>query len=183
MARIAKPHGLVGEVVVELWSDLTDRLHPGAEFSTPQGTTLRVETVRPHQHRWLVAFAGVVDREGADRLRGTELLAPPTEVEGALWVHELVGARMVDTSGRELGTVEAVEANPASDLLVLAGGALVPARFVVSHQPGVLVTVDVPEGLVEVAGEPAAPEPPSPEPPSPEPPSPEPPSPEPESGS
>jgi hypothetical protein len=45
--------------------------------------------------------------------------------------------------------VEAVEPNPASDLLVLAGGGLVPLRFVVAHEPGVSVTVDVPEGLLE----------------------------------
>ena len=44
--------------------------------------------------------------------------------------------------------VEAVEANPASDLLVLDGERLVPLRFVVAHAPGV-VTVDVPDGLFD----------------------------------
>ena len=45
----------------------------------------------------------------------------------------------------------AVEANPASDLLVLAGGGLVPLRFVVDHQAGVRVAVDVPDGLLDTA--------------------------------
>ena len=44
------------------------------------------------------------------------------------------------------GTVTAVEANPASDLLVVDGSHLVPVRFVVSHSPG-RVVVDVPEGI------------------------------------
>ena len=53
---------------------------------------------------------------------------------------------MRDRSGVELGTVEAVEANPASDLLVLDGERLVPLTFVVEHEPGVLIA-DPPDGL------------------------------------
>jgi hypothetical protein len=44
---------------------------------------------------------------------------------------------------------EVVEANPASDLLVLSGGALVPLCFVVDRQAGRL-TVEVPPGLLEL---------------------------------
>ena len=51
-------------------------------------------------------------------------------------------------AGRSLGHVTAVEANPASDLLVLEGGGLVPLRFVVDHGPD-RVVVDVPDGLLE----------------------------------
>ncbi len=58
---------------------------------------------------------------------------------------------MVDTEGAELGLVEGVEANPASDLLVLAGGPLIPLRFVVSTEPGVRVVVDIPDGLLDLA--------------------------------
>jgi 16S rRNA processing protein RimM len=65
----------------------------------------------------------------------------------ALWVHELVGSDVVDVEGRAHGRVAAVEANPASDLLVLEGGGLVPLRFVVSHGDG-RVVVDPPVGLL-----------------------------------
>jgi len=51
-----------------------------------------------------------------------------------------------DRDGARLGTVEAIEANPASDLLVLDGDRLIPLVFVVAHEPGT-VTVDVPDGL------------------------------------
>ena len=69
----------------------------------------------------------------------------------ALWVHELIGSVVEDQSGSELGMVESVEANPASDLLVLDSGALIPLRFVVSSVPGERVTVDVPDGLLDLA--------------------------------
>ena len=53
------------------------------------------------------------------------------------------------TLSTRLGRVEAVQANPAHDLLVLDSGALIPIVFVVDTQPGV-VTVDVPDGLLEL---------------------------------
>lgn len=87
----------------------------------------------PHQGRWIVAFAGVADRSGAEALRDTVLWAPPLDEPTTLWVHELVGAEVVGVEGRSHGRVEGVEANPASDLLVLDGGGLVPLCFVVSH--------------------------------------------------
>lgn len=145
---MVKAHGLTGEVVVELSTDRTERLDPGASVGTATGTLL-VESSRPHQGRYLVRFAGVRGREGAERLRGAVLRARAMHVEGALWVHELIGAEAMAPDGRRLGTVVAVEANPASDLLVLEGGGLVPLRFVTSLDPGRQVTVDVPADLLD----------------------------------
>jgi 16S rRNA processing protein RimM len=111
---------------------------------------LTVEAARPFGDRWIVQFEGIFDRTEAERLRGLELEAEPVEVPGKLWVHELVGAMVHDGAGVELGTVSAVEPNPASDLLVLDGGGLIPLRFVTEHDvaAGRLV-VDIPEGLLD----------------------------------
>jgi len=120
----------------------------GAVFVTDRGE-LRVEKVRPLGRRWLVAFAGVDSLEAAESLRDVVLRAHPLDDPSALWVHELVGADVVRAGdGRRLGTVAAVVANPASDLLELDDGGLVPLRLVVDHGPG-RVVVDVPEGLLE----------------------------------
>jgi 16S rRNA processing protein RimM len=148
VGRVARSHGLRGEVVVEPWSDLPERLAPGSVLQTDRGP-LTVVASRPHQGRMLVVFAGIEDRPAADGLRGRVLRAPAVDRPDTWWVHELVGAELFDTAGRRLGLVVAVEANPASDLLVLEGGALVPLRFVVDRVPGVRLTAEVPEGLVE----------------------------------
>jgi len=79
--------------------------------------------------------------------RGLVLRSAPLHKDGALWVDELVGAVVRDAAGTERGVVVAVEPNPASDLLVLDNGALVPSRFVVGELVDGVVTVDVPEGL------------------------------------
>lgn len=149
VGRVAKAHGLGGEVVVELWGEASLRLLPGSSLVTDDGRALEVVAARPHQGRHLVRFAGIADRTAADGLRGRLLLAEPVEDPGVLWVHQLVGAMVVTVEGRRLGRAVALEANPASDLLVLEGGGLVPLRFVTEVVPGERVTVDVPEGLVE----------------------------------
>jgi 16S rRNA processing protein RimM len=126
------------------------RFVAGAVLHTERGP-LEVVSGRPHQGRWLVTFAGVEDRNAAEGLRGLVLSASePLQEEGALWVHELVGAEVVDTAGRSYGAVEAVEANPASDLLVLSGERLVPLTFVVSSESG-RVVIDPPAGLLDEA--------------------------------
>jgi 16S rRNA processing protein RimM len=152
LGRVVRPHGLTGEVIVDLITQRTERLAPGNRLllETGQGRQeLEIERSRPHQHRFIVAFAGVTSREEADRLRQGLLLGEATQSEeGSLYVHELIGCELFETSGRAHGRVASVERNPASDLLVGEAGWLVPLCFVVSHENGRIV-VEVPEGLFE----------------------------------
>ena len=67
-------------------------------------------------------------------------------------MHELIGSHVIDADGVDRGTIVEVLANPASDLLELDTGALVPLRFVTSNEPGV-IHVDVPDGLFALYGE------------------------------
>ena len=147
VGKVLRPHGLRGQVVVRLTTDRTERLAAGAVLSSSAGD-LEVVRATPSGDRWIVSFAGVSDREGAEALRDVILKAEPIADPEALWVHELHGSQVLDVNGRHLGVVAAVEANPASDLLVLDGGGLVPLRFIVEHGPG-RVVVEVPAGLLE----------------------------------
>lgn len=152
---VGRPHGLRGEVVVQLVSTLPERLAPGSTVEC-RDTQLVVESARPMPGKeglrgshWLVHFVGVENRESAEKLTGASLRAEPVPGAEGLWVHELIGGTVVDVNGEGHGTVVAVQANPASDLLVLDGGALVPLRFVVTAEPG-RITVDVPDGLFDL---------------------------------
>lgn len=145
VGRIGRPHGLKGEVTVMLVTDRHERLDPGAALYAGE-RTLVVEKSRRQRAGWVVHFEGVVDVDGAEALRGSILTADPVDAGEDPWVHELIGCEVSDVSGRALGRVTAVEANPAHDLLVLEGGALIPMPFVVEYGPG-RVVVDPPEGL------------------------------------
>jgi 16S rRNA processing protein RimM len=144
---VVRPHGLRGEVVVDLVTDLVERVAPGARLHTAAGT-LGVIASRPHQGRFIVSFTGVSDRSGAEALVGTVLSAESVDDPDALWVHELIGSRVRDVDGTERGAVVSVLANPAHDQLVLDSGALVPTVFVVSCTDGVTV-IDPPAGLFD----------------------------------
>ena len=131
-----------------LSTDVEDRLKAGAVLHTDRGD-LRVERSAPHREGWVVAFEGVADRDAAEGLRGVVLRAEPVDDPDALWVHELIGSEVVDQTGTIVGVVREIEANPASDLLVLDNGALIPSVFIVSADGG-RVSVEVPEGLLDL---------------------------------
>jgi 16S rRNA processing protein RimM len=147
VGRVVRPHGLRGEVVVDLVTDRTDRVAPGTVLQSERGP-LTVLSSQPHQHRFIVAFDGVLDREGAQALVGTILQAEAVADPDAMWVHELIGSVVRETDGTERGRVVSVQANPAHDQLVLDSGAMVPSVFVVSCVDGVTL-IDPPEGLFE----------------------------------
>jgi len=147
VGRIAKPHGIRGDVIVELITNRTERVAPGMVLVVGD-RPLTIQASRPHQGRWIVTFEGVPDRSAADALRDLPLLAEPLDDPDEIWVHELVGASVFGVGGETYGTVESVEANPASDLLVLDGGGLIPLTFVVDRQSG-RVVVDIPDGLLD----------------------------------
>jgi len=169
VGRIVRAHGIRGEVVVEAVTNRPERFAAGSELTAapgnPQGRPHRFVILRSGPHggperagrvsrsRWIVAFEGVLDRTQAESLRGVVLLGEPLPGGDSdpdeLWVHELVGAEVFDPSGAVLGRVAAVEANPASDLLVLEEGALVPMVFVVGVAPG-RVVIDPPAGLLDL---------------------------------
>jgi 16S rRNA processing protein RimM len=150
VGRIGRAHGLRGDVVVTPVTNIPERFAAGSTLWV-DGRPYVIASSRPNQHRFVVRFDGVDDRDGADALRGKIVEAEPLgePPEGELWVHELIGSEVRDRAGRSVGRVVAVEANPAHDLLVLDGGALVPMVFVVSSESGVVV-IDPPVGLFDL---------------------------------
>jgi 16S rRNA processing protein RimM len=150
LGRVGRAHGLRGEVHVVAVTNRSERFAPGSRLFVGDHE-LVVESARASGSGWVVHFAGVDDREAAEALRGMIVHgdALGEAPEGELWVHEVIGAEVRDRAGARIGRVDAVQANPAHDLLVLDTGALVPMVFVVEHEPGVVV-VDLPDGLLDL---------------------------------
>ena len=152
VGRIGKPHGVRGDTYVTFTSDVSERHQPGSVLyvESPQGRRELVITAsRPEKDRFVVHFRGVDDRNEVERLTNKTLFATPIEDDDALWVHELVGSRVVDMSGAPVGTCIAVISNPAHEILELDDGSLVPIPFVVSCEDGV-TTIDPPAGLFDL---------------------------------
>lgn len=164
VGRVARAHGINGEVSVEVRTDAPDlRFAPGALLDTdpPRSEPLTVVRSRWHSGRLLVSFDGVLDRTAAESLRGTLLTvdstSSPETDDDEYWDHDLVGLDVVSVAGEVIGAVEDVVHPPGAALLVVrrpdGGEALVP--FVKDIVPtvdmaGHRLVVDPPEGLLEL---------------------------------
>ncbi len=147
IGKIVRPHGLKGELEVWLSTNRTERLTPGSVVHISSGQLI-VESSSSFKNRWLVRFKGITTRDQAEALKGVVIFAPKIEDESSLWVHDLIGSQVKDLSGSIIGIVKSVEANPASDLLVLEDDILIPLVFV-KDQREKMITVDLPAGLLD----------------------------------
>lgn len=100
-------------------------------------------------------FDGIDDRNAAERISKTDLYGEPIEDQSVMWVHELIGAQVVDVSGTSYGKCVSVVDNPAHSLLELESGALVPVVFITERSKD-RITIDPPEGLFELADDTAS---------------------------
>jgi 16S rRNA processing protein RimM len=170
VGHLNKAHGTKGELFAWPLTDHPDSVYaPGTLFRTgseessepdPDAPTLRLTDARPFKRGYLVSFAGVRDREGAEALQGryifqeTEALEPLAE--GELFYHQLLGMEVVTKDGQSVGKVrEVYELRPADLLEVLGpkGEVMIPflSHIVVEidAEAGRMV-IDPPEGMLDL---------------------------------
>lgn len=166
VGRVGRPHGLHGEVTVEVRTDDPDvRFASGSILVTEPAERgpLTVAAARWHSGRLLVAFEGCLDRDAAEALRGTLLqidsadLAPLGDPE-EYYDHDLIGLHVVTVAGDAVGTVADV-LHHGQDLLVVDGigarsGAEIMIPFVAALVPevnlvGGKLVIDPPPGLLD----------------------------------
>jgi len=123
VGRIAKAHGIRGEVAIDVLSDEPARFAPGARVFVGE-RALTVATSRAHHDRLLVRFDDVPDRSAAEALQGAELTIPADEAgalddEWSFYPHQLAGLTVTDEDGHTLGTMDRVDESPSADLWVV----------------------------------------------------------------
>ncbi len=155
VGRVLRPHGVRGEVVVEVLSDVPARFKKGSRVTgLREGApplSLTVAAGRVHKTGAVVLFEGYGDRDRAAELRGLDLEVPRAEVpkapRGTYYQFELIGCLCRD-QGEELGrVVEVVEDGGGVMLIVEGEGRRVPVPFVKE----ILRRVDVARGRIDLA--------------------------------
>ncbi|TDV39767.1 ribosome maturation factor RimM [Actinophytocola oryzae] len=166
VGRVAKAHGISGELAVDIHTDEPDeRFAPGAVLTARlRDRSVRpvtVSTVREHSGRLLIRFDEVPDRNAAELMRGAKLVVdaaelPPSDDPDAFYDHELEGLAVVLVDGSPVGTVGEIARSPGGELLVVrkedGTEALVPfVRAIVPEVDvkGGRVVIDPPEGLLD----------------------------------
>ncbi|MGW1596532.1 ribosome maturation factor RimM [Streptomyces sp. NPDC002343] len=127
VARIGRAHGIKGEVTVEVRTDEPElRLAPGAVLATDPASAgpLTIATGRVHSGRLLLRFEGVTDRNAAEALRNTLLIAEvdPEELpedEDEFYDHQLIDLDVVAEDGTEIGRITEISHLPSQDLFIV----------------------------------------------------------------
>ncbi|MGW1673474.1 ribosome maturation factor RimM [Streptomyces sp. NPDC002324] len=164
VARIGRAHGIKGEVTVEVRTDEPElRLGPGAVLLTDPASTgpLTIETGRVHSGRLLLRFEGVRDRNAAEALRNTLLIAEvdPEELpeeEDEYYDHQLMDLDVVTKDGVAVGRITEISHLPSQDLFIVErpDGSEVMIPFVETIVTEIDLTeqravIDPPPGLID----------------------------------
>jgi 16S rRNA processing protein RimM len=164
VGRIARAHGIRGEVIVNPDTDFPERrFRAGATLFTrheDEVRAVRITTARMQQGRPVVGLDGVSTMNEAAALAGCELRVPVADLErlpdGSYYRHDLVGCSVETTAGERIGLVAQVEGTPQGSRLVVeapSGEVLIPVAA------GICVSIDIvarvivvspPEGLLEL---------------------------------
>lgn len=162
VGRVVRAHGLRGDVLVEVLSDVGTRFEPGARVLVCHGSgleELEILRSRPYKDHLRVCFAGLQDRTAAEGLRGAELVVERKDVpmapEGSFYYFELMECSCHDVHAGDLGEVVGIVEDGGGLLLEVARAErrlLVPfvRSFVIAVDIGARrIELDLPPGLIE----------------------------------
>ena len=122
IGKVGRPHGIDGAFFVEQPSDDARWWKTGATFLAG-GEPVEVVAHRTSSGRPVIKLDRHVERGTA--LEVVRDALPPTEPD-EYYAFQLVGLVVVEESGRELGTVKAVNTGVANDVLELDTEVLLP---------------------------------------------------------
>jgi len=164
VGRIARPHGLRGEVIVNPETDFVeDRFVSGATMWTRSergDEALRITAVRVQNGRPVIGFDGFSSIEDVERLAGLELRVPEDALQslgdGVYYQHQLVGCDVETVAGARIGEVSRVDGGAGGSLLTVKGvrgEVLIPFAQHICVEVDVVarrIRVDLPDGLLEL---------------------------------
>lgn len=136
VGKLRHPHGVRGEILMEVYTDFPERLQPGSLLYLDAAEPIELVKCRPHNDGLLLTLQGYTTPEAVGQLRNRLLYVrsddrPPLE-DGEYYHHQLIGLRAVSESGEELGVVKEILETGASDVLVvrpeLGAELLIPVR-------------------------------------------------------
>jgi 16S rRNA processing protein RimM len=158
VGKVIRPHGIAGEVKVQVMPGYGKLLASIRRIYLGDGRRpRRVLSCRPHQGALLLKLERVASRDDAEALRGAAVLISPEDLPslpaGAYYPHQLIGLRVLRTSGEEIGRLSEILRTGSNDVYVVqkaSGQLLLPALESVVRSvdlaTGTMV-VDVPAGL------------------------------------
>lgn len=150
---LRRPHGLRGEMVMQVMTDFPERLLQGVEVTLGKDhRKLVIESTRPHAEGMLIRFRGIDTPEAARSLRNQSVFVPaadrPSLPDGHYYYHDILGCSVEDEQGHTLGVLLEILRTGANDVYVVQAKAgreiLLPAIT------DVIIGIDITRRLIRV---------------------------------
>ena len=124
VGRLLRPHGVQGEIRMEILTDFPERLRKGrVVYVGGERRPYQLAEVRQADKALLVRLEGIADRGAAELVRGLEVCIEGSRLpgleEGEYYYHQLIGMQVVDEAGRPLGVLEQILETGANDVYVV----------------------------------------------------------------
>ncbi|MEZ0395634.1 MAG: ribosome maturation factor RimM [Anaerolineales bacterium] len=153
VGRFRRPHGVRGEILIEVLTDFPERLQPGTVvYAGETHRRLVIRSRRGHQEGLLLAFAGLETPEAAGQLRHQFLYVTaadrPPLPEGEYYHHQLLGLTVQTETGRRLGTLTDILETGANDVYVVTPDK--GREILLPVIPGVILDVNLEAGTMRV---------------------------------
>lgn len=150
---LRRPHGLRGEIVMDLHTDFPERLRRGRKmFVSEQYKPVTIQSVREHQNGVLIKFAGIDTPEDAGQFRNQWVYVKAKDVpplpEGHIYQHELYGFKVVDENDVPLGELVEIIETGANNVYVVKDES--GRELLLPNIPAVILDLDTARRLMRV---------------------------------
>lgn len=124
VGKLRRPHGLLGEIIMEVMTDFPERLSPELQlFIGPDHIPIHILRHRQHQNMLLVTLEGYSSRDTVGNLRNQNLYVDAAEIpslpEGEYYHHQLLGLKVFSDQGEHLGVITEIIETGANDVLIV----------------------------------------------------------------
>lgn len=146
--RIVNTHGVVGEVKIEVWLDSPQFMKRCGRLFIG-GVEKKITGAREHKGFLLAKLDGVDDVNAAAALKGRTVhidRADAPLAKGAYFLQDIIGARVVDEAGNEVGTLAEIMETPASRIYIVRG----EREHMIPAVPEFILSTDAENGVITV---------------------------------
>lgn len=146
--RITNTHGVAGEVKIEVWLDSPEFMKKFKRIFV-QGKEVKVLSGKVHKGFLIAKLEGVEDVNAAMTLKGKEVTIHRDDAKlpkGAFFLQDIIGAKVVDEDGNEIGVLKDIMETPASNIYVVKG----ESEHLIPAVPEFIMSTNADEGIITV---------------------------------
>lgn len=146
--RIVNTHGVAGEVKIEVWLDSPQFMKRCGRLFIG-GAEKKITAAREHKGFLLAKLDGVDDVNAAAALKGSTVRIDRADAplpKGAYFLQDIIGARVVDEMGAEVGTLAEIMETPASRIYIVRG----EREHMIPAVPEFVLATDAENGVITV---------------------------------